>query len=114
VVGAEDIGAREKSCPVPVNVTVCGLGGLVASSVTLRIPVRTPIALGANVTLMVQNPFAGTLPLQLSVSAKSEPLVPLIARLLMVTATLPPLLNVPPCTALVDPTVWLENVKLPG
>jgi hypothetical protein len=107
VVDAEEIGAIEKSCPVPVpvSVTVWGLCGLVASSVMLSIPVRTPIALGANVTLIVQFAPAGTPPPQLSVSAKSEPLVPLIARLDMVTAMLPVLLNVTPCIELLDPTV---------
>lgn len=112
VVDAEDMGTREKSCPVPVSVTACGLGGLVASSVTLSTPVRTPIDLGANVTLIVQNAFAVKPPLQLSVSAKSEPFVPLIARLVIVTATFPESIIVNPCAALVDPTVWLENVKL--
>jgi hypothetical protein len=38
--------------PVPVNVAVWGLFGAV--SVTLRVPLSAPRALGVNVTVMVQ------------------------------------------------------------
>jgi hypothetical protein len=52
--------------PVPVNVAFCGV--LDALSFTLRVPLSAPRALGVNVTLMVQVPFAATPPLQVSVS----------------------------------------------
>ena len=38
-----------KSVPVPLNATVCGLP--LASSVTVSVPVRLPVAVGLNVTL---------------------------------------------------------------
>lgn len=81
---------------VPVSVTVCGLGGLVALSVILSVPVRVPVAVGEKVTFMVQLAPAGTLPTQLSVSANSEALVPLKTRPEMVKVELPVLVNVMP------------------
>src|SRR2546422_11720428 len=64
---------REKSgFPVPVRETLCGL--LAASSVTLRAPVRLPLAVGVKVTLAVQlSPLLrtmGSVP-KVLVSAKS-------------------------------------------
>ena len=44
--------AREKSVPLPVKVTICGL--LVDSSVIVRVPGRNPVVAGAKVTLMAQ------------------------------------------------------------
>ena len=83
----EDPAVHEKPggvAPVPASVTVCGLAGVVASSVIVSAPVRKPVAEGENVTLMVQFAPAATLPSQLFVSANSAafvPLVPLAARL---------------------------------
>jgi len=105
VAEAEEAGANEKSCPVPVSATVCGLCGLsVALSVILSVPVRVPAAAGEKVTLMVQLAPPATLPPQLSVSANSEAFVPLVATLEMIKAELPVLLNVSTCAALVVPT----------
>ncbi len=42
-----------KSAPVPVREAVCTLP-LTESSVTVRVPVRVPVAVGENVTLIVQ------------------------------------------------------------
>lgn len=81
---------------VPVSATVCGLGGLVALSVILSVPVRVPLAVGEKVTFIVQLAPAATLPMQLSVSAKSEAFAPLKARLEMVKVELPALVNVMP------------------
>jgi len=38
--------------PLPVNGTVCGL--VLASSVIVRVPVRAPVVVGVNVTLILQ------------------------------------------------------------
>jgi hypothetical protein len=82
--------------PAPVSATVCGLGGLVALSVILNVPVRVPVAVGEKVTFMVQLAPAAKLPMQLSVSANSEAFVPLIVRPEMVKVELPVLVNVMP------------------
>jgi hypothetical protein len=42
--------------PLPVSVTVCGLPE--ALSVSVSVPVRAPLAVGVNVTLIVQLPPA--------------------------------------------------------
>jgi len=82
---------REKSgFPVPVSETLCGL--LAASSVTLRLPVRLPLAVGVKVTLAVQLSPAlrtlGSAP-QVLVSAKS----PVALMAVRVTATCPLLVS---------------------
>jgi len=41
--------------PVPVNLEVCGL--LAALSLTLSVPVRVPVSVGLNTTLMVHLPL---------------------------------------------------------
>ena len=74
-------------------------------SVMVKVPARLPAAVGANVTLMVQFAPADTLPPQLSFSAKSVAFVPLIARLKMMTAAFPVLLNVIDCAVLVAPAI---------
>jgi len=56
-------------CPVPLAATVWGL--LLALSDSVSVAVRVPFAAGLNVTEMVHLPFAGTLPAQVFVSAKS-------------------------------------------
>jgi hypothetical protein len=93
------------SVPVPVRPTVCGLPE--ALSLTLKLPVRVPDAVGVNVTLMVQFPPAARELPQLLVSAKS----PLAMMLLIVRVALPVLESVTVCAALVVPTVWLEKVS---
>jgi hypothetical protein len=45
--------------PVPVRLTVCGLP--LALSVMVRVPLRTPVAVGVKVTLIVQLAPAPTL-----------------------------------------------------
>jgi hypothetical protein len=46
------VGDNLAAVPPPVNGTVCGLP--TALSVTLRVAVRVPLAVGLNVTVMVQ------------------------------------------------------------
>jgi len=62
-----------KSDPVPVSGTVRGLP--LALSVTVMVPVRAPIAVGVNVTLIVQVIPAGSDAPHVFVSAKSPELV---------------------------------------
>ena len=52
----------------------------------VRIPARLPVTAGVKVTKSEQLAPAATLPRQLSVSAKSEAFVPLIAMLGMLSA----------------------------
>ena len=70
-------------------------------SVTLRLPVRAPDAVGLNVTLMVQFPAAATELPQVLVSAKS----PFATMLVIVRAALPVFDTVTVCAALLLPTV---------
>jgi hypothetical protein len=79
---------RVKSSPVPAKGSVCGLPG--ALSVTLRVPLRAPPAVGVNVTLIVQLLPAARLVPQPLVAAKS----PLAAMLVMDRAALPVLVRV--------------------
>jgi hypothetical protein len=68
--------------PDPVSVVICGL--LLALSVTIKLPVRVPNALGVNVTLIEQDAPAASTPGdmgQLLVEAKSpEAAIPLMVR----------------------------------
>ena len=82
--------ATEKSCPVPLSVTVCGLSA--ALSVIVTVPVRLPVAVGSKKTPIEQlEPAATLLPQELS-TPKSLGLAvtPVIARVavpLLVTVT---------------------------
>jgi len=103
------VAVSEKStvpfAPVPVRVTLCGLPD--ALSVTLKVPVRVPEAVGVNVTLMLQFPPAANELPQLLDWPKS----PLAAIPVMVSAVLPVLERVTVCAALVELIVWLANVS---
>ena len=57
--------------PVPVRVAVCGL--LLASSVTVSVPVRVPVVDGVKKTLIVHVPLGGTGCWQVLVWVKSPP-----------------------------------------
>jgi len=74
--------------PVPVRLICCGLP--VALSVTVRVPVRFPLAVGVKVTLNVHDEFTATLPPQLFVCEKS----PLVEELPIVSPAVPALLSV--------------------
>jgi hypothetical protein len=99
--------------PVPVSDTVCVLG--VAESLIVSVATRVPVALGVNVTLIVQlAPAAralGSVP-QVFVCAKLVEFVPLIAKLLTVIDAVPTFESVTGCAALVVPVVWLANVSV--
>jgi hypothetical protein len=92
--------------PVPLRLTVCGL--LLALSVSVRVAVREPVAVGANVTLITQVPLAATEELVLQVvplaMAKSPGLVPPNAMLVKVNDAVPLLVTVTALAVLVVPT----------
>jgi len=88
--------------PIPLSVTFCGLPA--ALSLMLTAAVRVPLAVGLNVTLILQlAPAANELP-QVCVCAKFPGLVPVIAMLLMVKLVVPVFLRVTVLAALVVPT----------
>ena len=98
--------------PVPVRLTDCGLP--VALSVTVTAAVGVPLALGVKVTLIVQlAPAATELP-QVLIWEKSLALVPVTARLEIVSVVPPVLVSVTACALLLVPTPWLVNVKPVG
>jgi hypothetical protein len=90
-------GAKLKSSPVPVSETVCGLSA--ALSVRVIAPVRLPVAVGLNVTLIVQLAFTARLAPQLFVWAKS----PLAEMFEMLSGSAPELVRVTVCALLVVP-----------
>lgn len=99
----------EKSSPVPLSVTVCGLP--VALSVIVSVPVLAPAAVGLKKTPMAQlAPGARVLPQVLS-----EPKSPgLAATLLIVNGVAALFVTVTLCGNPVVPTYWLENVIVEG
>ena len=97
--------------PVPLSVKECGLPA--ALSVMVTAADRAPVAVGLNVTLIVQLPlFAATELPQVLVCAKSPLFAPVTAMLVMPSAALPVLVSVTDCDPLVVFTVWLANVRL--
>jgi hypothetical protein len=80
-----EVGERLGSAvPVPERLAVCGL--FVALSVTVNVPLRAPVAVGVNVTLIVQLAPAATLAPQLFVWAKSPLLLPVKVMLVILNA----------------------------
>ena len=98
----------EKSAPVPVNATVCGLPD--ASSLIVSVPVIVPDAFGVNVTLIVQLALAATEVPQLLVSAK----LVLTAIPVIFKVESPGLDRVTLCAALVELTAWSPKVRWEG
>lgn len=72
-------------------------------SVMASVAARAPVAVGVNVTLIVQFPPAATEVPQLFVCPKSPGLAPLNAILAIVRAALPVLFNVNVWAVLVEP-----------
>src|ERR1700722_17630681 len=94
--------------PVPVRATVSGLPG--ALLLTESVPVADPAAVGANVTLTVQEaPAASEVP-QLF-DSPNGPVIPIDD---IAAAADPPLLIVTVRAALVEPTFSLPNDSLDG
>ena len=78
--------------PVPVKLMVCGLPAALSEMLTAA--VRVPVAVGVNVTAIVQLPPAATEAPQVLVSAKSPGLAPVIATPETFNAPLPVLVRV--------------------
>jgi hypothetical protein len=93
---------------VPVRLTICGLPE--ALSVMLTVPVRVPVAVGLNVTLITQFPAAAKELPHVLVWANS----PLAEMPAIDKTPLPLLERVTVCGRLVVPTVWLLKLKLVG
>lgn len=106
----EEVGFSEivKSEPPPVNETVCGLFG--AESEIDRSPVLVPPTVGVNVTLIVQEAPAASVPEQLLVCAKP----PVVEMAIPVTLAVPELVSVTACEALVVFSGWFEKVNVVG
>jgi len=99
--------------PVPVRGTFCGLAPPLSVIVTEA--VRAPMAVGVNVTVIVQLFFAAKDGVQVFVSAKSPELVPVTAILVkLIVFPAAALVSVITCEVLVVPTVCEANVRLVG
>src|SRR5437763_12598789 len=100
---------------VPFSVMLCGLPD--ALSVTLRLALRLPPAVGLNVTEIVQFTFGASVlgPIgHVVVCAKSPGLPPASPTLLIVRGAVPVLVTVAVCAALAVPTSCDPNVRLVG
>jgi len=112
LVGASVTVGAFAGAPVPVRLTLCGLP--VALSVILTLAERAPVAVGLNVTLIVQFAFAARLAGQVLVSVKSLAFAPAIVMLVIVSAALPEFVSVTACGALDVPTFCDANVRAVG
>ena len=95
---------------MPDNAAVCGVP--VALSATLRFADLVPVALGVNVTVMLQVPLAAKVAGeigQLLVWAKSTAFVPVTPIELMVRAVVPVFVSTTVCGALLVFNGWLPN-----
>lgn len=101
--------------PVPFNDTCCGL--VVALSAMLRVAVSSPVAVGVNVTPIVQLAFAAKVPVGLQgfvpllASAKLLLLSPVIEKLVKLTGPVPVFVTVTFCAGLVELTVCDAKVS---
>jgi hypothetical protein len=98
--------------PTPERPTVCGLPAALSAMVTEA--ARLPLAVGVNITLIVQPPPAPTELPHVFVCAKSPAFAPVIAMLDRLKAALPVLLRVTVWGALVEPTAWFPKARLVG
>jgi hypothetical protein len=98
--------------PVPDNVTVCGLPA--ALSVTFKSALRAPVAVGLNVTLIVQLALAASELPHVLVCAKSPGSRPASVMLVIVIAVVPTFFRVAVMTELVVPTVTFPKLRLVG
>jgi hypothetical protein len=107
--------------PVPVRAIACGLSG--ASSATLTLALRAPVAVGLNRTpkkqelpalmLLAANEHAGE-PLAGAANTKSPGLVPVKVMLVTLIVEEPLLVSCTSVVALVVPTNWVLNGTLVG
>jgi hypothetical protein len=101
-----------KSIPVPNRLMLCGLSPALSFSVSDA--VRDPPAVGRNVTLIVHVPAGNTVELHVVVCEKSPLFVPVNIIVLMFSVSLPPLVTVTTCAALVVATACVANVSFVG
>lgn len=87
--------------PVPLRSTTWVPG---ASEVIVRLPVRSPLAVGANLTSIVQLKLAPRVAAQLLVGMKSPLFVPVMVTPEIFSVAVPLLVRVTACGALVVPT----------
>ena len=99
--------------PVPVRLTDCWLPATsLLLSVIFKVAVRLPVAVGENVTLTEQLPFAGSELGHVVVSPKSPGLTPVNVTPLNDRAAFPVLFSVKVWGTLVVPRFWLLKVRL--
>jgi hypothetical protein len=109
---ASEVGLRVTVAPspVPVRATVWVLFATpLLLSVTVRVPLRAPMADGVNVTVTAHLPGAATEVPQVLVSAKSPALAPPIVMLLTLRAAVPVFERVTVWAGLLVPTAWLAK-----
>ena len=100
-------------CPVPVSFTCCGLAPPLSEK--LKVAVRVPVAVGANLMLTAQLEFASRSGGQVfNEMTKSFGFVPAIETLLMCSDVLAWFVSVTDCGPLVVPTVREANVSAAG
>jgi hypothetical protein len=104
-----ELGAIEKSWPVPARVTIWGLP--VALSVMESVPDLTPPAVGSKKTPMLQLAFVATGFRQLLMTAKSPGFA---VTAVIVNVPVPVFVTVTLCGNPLVPTYWLGNVSVVG
>lgn len=95
--------------PVPFRLAVCGLP--TALSATLNVPVRAPVAVGVNTTLIVHFALAAKLVVHVVVETLKSPVVEIA---MLVSATVCSLVRVNTFAGLLVPTFSVANVALVG
>jgi hypothetical protein len=104
-----ELAVIEKSSPLPVRATVCGLP--VALSVIESVPVLVPPVVGSKKTAMLQLAFGATGLAQLLITPKSAGLG---VTAVIVSAALPVLVTVTVWGRPLVPTYWLGKVTVDG
>jgi hypothetical protein len=98
--------------PVPAKLTVCGLSSTLSAIVRVALPL--PSAAGVKVTWMAHSAPTPSVDPQVLVWAKSPRLLPVMAMLVRVSATLPVLVKVTVCAGLLLPGAWSGKVSEEG
>src|ERR1700682_2068234 len=98
--------------PVPLRVTWCGLPD--ALSTIAIAALRSPVAVGLKVTLMLQLPPAARVPPHVFVWTKSFAFAPTTATLVIASVASPVLRSVAVCAALVVSSSRLPKPRLDG
>jgi len=99
----------DTAVPVPVRLTVCGLPA--ALSLTARVALLVPAAVGVNLTLMVQLEPAASVAPHVVVRVKSPLFPPVMVMLLMESVAVPVSRKVTVCAELVVPISRVLKVR---